>query len=1490
MGHFFDENEKSACGVGFIASRHGQYNHEILQQTLHALKCEEHRGGCSADRITADGAGIMTDIPFEIFGYERGKIAVASLFLPSDPERRRISLDTFENSFSLMGLDVIEYREVPINPSVLGKHAAAVMPGMLHAVIKRPEHCRTDYSFDKLLYQAKQFNRIRQKDANILYEFFFNSLSANTIVYKGLVRAEDLERFYLDLQDTRFKTRFGLFHRRFSTNTVSTWDKAQPFRFIGHNGEINTIEGNRSWAFSREKALGLRKDELLNHFKVSDSGSLNEMIEALAYRSSIRYIEDILAIVMPPANHDSDFYRFWSRAMEPWDGPALITFSTGTKVGARLDRNGFRPCRWAQTDDFFYLSSEAGSFDLDEATIQAKGTLNAGTGVTVNLRTGDINFKDPSRAADNIGAEFNARLLPLESRPVAPTQHHLHNKFLFAFTEEDVSRILIPMMSTGKEPIGSMGDTARLNIFSEEPRSFFDYFYQNFAQVTNPPLDYLREKNVTDLSNFLGKKPNIFAQKELIPPPPAYDLKSPVLSLGQMAFVRELKNPEKSNFQVIAEEFDITFRAEFGAVGLHKKLDQLAADVVKAVGERNVAIVILTDRQASYQNPAIPSLLALRAVIVALTSAGLRLEAAVVVDSGEIKTTHHVACLIGFGAMAVCPYLALEMARFETAHKISKIELDADEKEKNLIKAYQEGLLKVMSKMGISVLRSYQSAKLFSIVGLGREVVQKYFPRVHHYLGGLNLPGVAEEVLTKLKQSQTAETKQTLLNNFLFREDTIGTAGERHSMTFARSKVIHQLVRDTGVGLTQPELYNEYLKMGVQATPVNVRHLFTLKKAKTAKPLEKVEPLANIVKRFGSGAMSFGAISAESQRDLILAMRELGGRSNSGEGGENPYYAMEGITAHTKQVASGRFGVTALYLVSGQELQIKIAQGAKPGEGGQLMSLKVNADIARARYSNPGIDLISPPPLHDIYSIEDLKQLIYELKQICPEAKVNVKLVAGANIGTIAVGVAKAGADVIDVVGGDGGTGAASLSSMKHAGLPWEFGLVEVHKALVANGLRQFVRLRTDGGLSTGEDVVMAALMGAEEFNFGKLLLVAEGCVMARICEKNTCPAGITTHDPVYKAKYKGHKDHVIKLLQYIGEDVRRHLAALGFTSLNDVIGRMDLLTENPLAKDLIKKRNLDLSFVLSGTNELVDDETPRLGESRGTVVHRYQTQPNNFYEGISPLNKQIVSDIRAVLENNRPGEFSYPIAATDRATLATAAGEIARKENHYRQQFYKDKSLYPYTKEMQFTFEGSAGQGFGVFLTDGMNVKLWGEANDSVAKGMGGGKIVIVPSKKVQYVKEENVIIGNCALYGATGGVLYVHGIAGDRFAVRNSGAYAVVEGVGLHACEYMTRGKVVVLGEFGANLGSGMTGGDLWLYQPATPAHINRDYVTEGAIGPDEWEELHNLLQDYLIDTGSKTVERIFADWEANRTGFVRLVPVNTVKKKKEKATVTA
>jgi glutamate synthase domain-containing protein 2/glutamate synthase domain-containing protein 1/glutamate synthase domain-containing protein 3 len=1457
-------SEKSACGVGFIASRNNVRTHQHLQQALHALRCVEHRGACAADQITGDGAGIMTDIPFELFGLEKDTFAVGSLITPPQPERKRIALRVFEETFRFLGLEVLEYRTVPTDPSVLGEDALACMPGLIHAIVKRPDFCRTTASFDKLLYQAKQLTRTKEKESGIHKEFFFMSLSSSTIVYKALTRAQDLDRFYLDLQNPAFKTRFALFHRRFSTNTKTAWDKVQPFRLIAHNGEINTISGNRSWAYSREKHLGLPTDELLTHNGISDTGSLNEMVEALSYRSSIPFIEDILAIMMPPADGENPFYKFWSRAMEPWDGPAFVTYSDGQTIGARLDRNGFRPCRWVLTEDHFYLSSEAGSFEVDEKMVQKKGTLHAGTGVKVDLDNGSVHFRDPSQSREHHDAAFDPRLEPVQEHPVNETASFLGKKNLFLYTTEDVDRVLAPMIADGKEAIGSMGDTARPAILSEEPRPLFDYFYQNFAQVTNPPLDYLREAMVTDLHIYLGRKPNIFSPKSLIPPNIAYELKSPVMSLGQIRFIRSLDRERRNKSRVRSAVLDTTFDKDFGVVGLNSRLAALEKEATDLVSD-GVSILILSDQAATLERPPIPCLLALRTIVNVLNESGLRLDASLVVHSGEVRSTHHVAAVVGFGASAVCPYMALEIARYEDDKKWNH--LTPDQREKNLIKALEQGLLKIMSKMGISVVRSYQSSKLFTAIGIGPKLNETFFPGVPSPVGGIELEHLVDDIVRKADLATKLDAEGTTLKSYFYKEQNKGLEGEKHAMTAPRSKIIHNLVRETGHSLQDAELYEEYLKVGLNDSPTNIRHLMSLSEAEAPVPVDDVEPRVDILKRFGSGAMSFGAISAESQRDIFVAMKEIGGRSNSGEGGENPYYFSDGITASAKQVASGRFGVTAEYLVSGNEFQIKIAQGAKPGEGGQLMGLKVDEHIARARHANVGVDLISPPPLHDIYSIEDLKELIYELKQLKPDAKVNVKLVSGSNIGTIAVGVAKAGADVIHISGGDGGTGAASLSSMKHAGLPWEIGLVEVHKTLIANNLRKNVLLRVDGGLHTGRDIVMAAILGGEEFEFGKLLLVAEGCIMARICEKNTCPTGIATHDPKFKAKYKGTKDHVVKLLQILADDVRRNLALIGLTRLEDAIGRTDLLVANPAHEEVIIRKNIDLSYFLGET--MVDASIPT----------------SLYFESISDLNKQILDDTKIAMETESAVSLSYDIRTVDRAAMATLSGTIANairlKRLDLIQQGRPD-DVPEFEGHLGLTFTGSAGQGFGVFLVNGIETTLWGEANDSVCKAMSGGLAVIRPKKEALFRPEENAIIGNCALYGATGGRLYVNGLAGDRFAVRNSGAIAVVEGTGLHACEYMTNGLVVILGPVSKNVGAGMTGGTLMLYGDQHE-QINTDYLGESSLDEADYANLNALLKDYLKHTSSNRAQAILNGWGDLKSGFRKYVPIKDIMKNK-------
>ncbi len=1457
--------EKSSCGVGFVVNKKNHYSHEIIKDALNALCSVEHRGACASDQITSDGAGIMTEIPFELLGYERGTVAVAVIFVTREAEMQRKLLNIFENTFSFFDMDILSYRTVPVNSVILGEQGLKTMPHIIQAIIKRPVHCNTDGSFNRLLYTAIRMTFTKQKRLNPVPQFFLPSLSVNTIVYKALTKANMLDKFYPDLQNPAFKSRFVMFHRRFSTNTVTSWDKAQPFRLIAHNGEINTIEGNRSWAYSREKSMGLPRNELITHEGISDSGSLNEMAEALMYRSSLPFIEDALALMIPPSDQKNLFYKFWSRAMEPWDGPALITYSDGEIVGARLDRNGFRPCRWALTDEYFYLSSEAGSFTIDEDKIISKGALGAGSCVNVGLNTGGIEFKDPSKTRDNNKANFDTRLYKLGYAKPEKNTYQPKQKFLFNYTDEAVNKILIPMIKEGKEPIGSMGDTARPAILSSEVRSFFDYFYQNFAQVTNPPLDYLREKMVTELSVYLGPRPNIFAKKELIPPPIALELPGPVLSLGQLEHITKHGNKDESDSGIKSETIDIIFSRQYGIVDFNSQLNNISKKVLELV-KNGTSIIILSDRNADFENLPIPVLIILRHVVIELDKAGVRLKVSIVIDSGQIFTTHHMAATIGFGASAVCPYLALNFARYENLGTLN--EVSPEFKEKNLIKALESGLLKVMSKMGISVVRSYQSSKLYTILGLDKEFSHVYFRGVPSLIGGLGLKEIVDDILFQADLAEKSAGQNKLINNYLFREFNKGTIGEKHSMNASRTKIIHKLVSKADSSEKELEIYQEYLKSFELDYPVNIRHLLDFRNAENPMDISQVQTTSEILKEFGSGAMSFGAISAEAQRDIILAMEEIGGRSNSGEGGENPYYLSDGITATIKQVASARFGVTASYLVSGKEYQIKIAQGAKPGEGGQLMAPKVNEDIARARHSMTNVDLISPPPLHDIYSIEDLKQLIYELKQLNPDAKVSVKLVSGANIGTIAVGVAKAGADIIHISGGDGGTGAASLSSMKHAGLPFEFGLIEVHHALISNHLRNQVILRVDGGLNTGKDIVLAAIMGANQFDFGKLLLIAEGCVMARVCEKNTCPAGIATHDPKFKSRYGGNKDQIIKILTKIADETRNYLSLLGFKSLSEIIGKNNLLKLSEKQLELINKKKLDLSFVINPPKQYEFNYQPLLPEP------------------INNLNQKIANDSLSALENNNSIHLDYPIFTNDRAIITTLASKIAsiRHINHLVKLKKLTENQYKnFNSNIQITFTGSAGQGFGAFMIEGIITRLYGEANDSVCKSMSGGKAIIRPNSEAKFKSEKNVIIGNCALYGATGGTLYVRGVAGDRFAVRNSGAVTVVEGTGLHTCEYMTNGTVIILGNCGKNLGSGMTGGKIFLFGEPEEG-VNSEYIAPYKFETEDFESLKAIINDYAQETNSEVAGFILEYWEELKNRFKKYLPVNMIKKFQE------
>jgi len=1462
MKSFFGrQEESSSCGVGFIASRLNTPSYDILEQGLQALSCMEHRGACAFDGISGDGAGIMTDIPFKLLGYEKHKVAVASIFSPRQSSRRRQALKVFEDTFQFFGLQVLSYREVPINPEVLGTLADENLPAILHAVIERPQHCSTGFSFDRLLYEARQLLRTKMREQGFVREFFFTSLSSKTIIYKGMLRSADLGKFYLDLQNPDYRTRFTLFHRRFSTNTRTSWDKAQPFRVIGHNGEINTIAGNRSWAYSREKNLGVRRDELLTHEGLSDSGNLNEMVEALRFRSSMPDLEDILALMVPPFGKATPFYEFWSRAMEPWDGPAFITFSDGRTIGARLDRNGFRPCRWSYTPTTFYLSSEAGTFSIEERDIKEKGTLRAGTGIMMDLGSGAIFFRDPRESVHHWDVKFDSRLWTLPTSPVSSHDHHLEKQKLFLYSKEEIDKILIPMTATGKEPIGSMGDTASLAVLSTLPRSFFDFFYHDFAQVTNPPLDFLREEIVTDLSVYLGRKPNIFKPKQLIPLPPAYRLDSPILNLEQLAYLRtQMRHRPDMETRTATLEIDMSFPREFGEIGFRQCLERAGRLAVEAA-KNHYNILILSDRRANHKNPPIPSLLMLRSVVEALNKSGNRLKMSVVVDSGEVRTTHQVAALIGFGATAICPWLALQLAGYSKHSKLAKI--SCDERQANLIHSLEQGLLKIMSKSGIAVVRSYQSSKLFTALGLGPKILADYFRGLHSPFGGLELGDICQRILEWVPDKEEELDNEPFENFCFFREHPGGKMGERHSMTAKRSKLLHKFSDPQTSDKQAKEIYREYLEDGKKVHPISLRHLLTLRGSSRPLKLSQVQDEESILRTFGSGAMSFGAISAESQRDIILAMRAIGGRSNSGEGGENPYYESHGVYSNIKQVASGRFGVTPRYLVSGDEIQIKIAQGAKPGEGGQLMGVKVSESIAKARYSKPGVDLISPPPLHDIYSIEDLKQLIYELKQVHPGVKVNVKLVAGSNIGTVAVGVAKAGADIIHISGGDGGTGAASLSSMKHCGLPWELGLLEVHRALCDSQLRNSVILRTDGGLSVGDDILKAAILGAQEFEFGKLLLIAEGCVMARVCEKNTCPAGIATHNEKFKARYKGTPEKIIQVLKALAGEIREGLAHCGVSSLEELVGRTDLLEPDEGLLDTIDSLKLDLSA-------LAGERTEGLG-----------TYQELFPNPVNQLNSQILEGFQTAREKGVDFSDTYKITSTDRAIPATLSGALAGEVHQsHLAKLGIGEAKSPFQGKINLGFQGSAGQGFGVFLHEGIHIRLEGEGNDSVGKGMSGGSLVILPPVQATYPPEKSVIIGNCALYGATGGKAYISGIAGDRFAVRNSGALAVVEGVGLHACEYMTGGTVIILDSALANIGAGMTGGRLFTFTnldtQINPQYLGRVETTREDVG-----FLKETLKDYARETNSAVALKQLEMLRGGGPEVYSYLPLNLIEK---------
>ncbi|MGF1479459.1 MAG: glutamate synthase-related protein [Cyanophyceae cyanobacterium] len=1491
--------ERDACGVGFIADVNGQASHQLIEQSLLALGCLEHRGGCSADRDSGDGSGLMTGIPESLFRVwfeqqnivmpEREHWGVGMVFLPQDAAEAEQSRNYIQQIIADENLTVLGWREVPVLPEVLGERARENQPRIEQVIVTSLDNLRGD-DLDRVLYIAR--SRIGKQLSD---DFYLCSFSCRTLVYKGMVRSAVLKEFYPDLKNPHYQSSFAVYHRRFSTNTMPRWPLAQPMRLLGHNGEINTLLGNINWMKTREANLqvpGWQADELeglkpIVNQEHSDSFNLDSAMELLVRTG--RSPLEAATILVPEAYQNqpdleqhpeiTDFYEYYSSLQEPWDGPALLVFSDGKTVGASLDRNGLRPARYSITKDgYVVVASETGVVELLNADVVEKGRLGPGQMIAVDLQTHEIlkNWDIKQRVAQkkNYGQWVREHRKTVERQAFCPQaqlnpSELLKSQTAFGYTAEDVEMIVVPMATQGKEPTFCMGDDIPLAILSDKPRLLYDYFKQRFAQVTNPPIDPLRESLVMSLSMQLGKRGNLLD----ITPEAARLLKLDTPILNQA----ELEAIATSGFKTV--QLSTLFDIADGPAGLKAAITTLCARAEEAV-RAGAEMVVLSDRGADdtahlqEERSYIPPLLAVGAVHHHLIRQGLRLAASLIIDTAQCWSTHHFACLIGYGASAVCPYLALETVRawwsdpktqkMMERGKLEQISIETAQQQYR--KSVEAGLLKILSKMGISLLSSYHGAQIFEALGLGMDVVNLAFAGTTSRVGGMSLQELAQEVIAFHRRAfPNLEGKK--LENFGFINYRPG--GEYHMNSPEMAKALHKAVAEQDYN--HYEVYQQFLA----GRPVTaLRDLLDLKGDRDAININEVESVEEIVKRFCTGAMSLGSLSREAHETLAIAMNRLGGKSNSGEGGEDPLRftvlndvddnghsptlphlkgLRNGDTASsaTKQVASGRFGVTPEYLMSAQQLEIKIAQGAKPGEGGQLPGKKVSPYIAMLRRSKPGVPLISPPPHHDIYSIEDLFQLIFDLHQINPNAKVSVKLVAEIGIGTIAAGVAKANADVIQISGHDGGTGASPLSSIKHAGVPWELGVTEVHRVLMENGLRDRVLLRADGGFKTGHDVVMAALMGAEEYGFGSVSMIAEGCIMARICHTNNCPVGVASQQERLRQRFTGMPEHVVNFFYFVAQEVRSLLARLGYRRLEDIIGRGDLLTRR--AAPLTKTNGLILDCL---TN------LPDVRSDRSWLNHEA------VHSNGPVLDDELLADaeMAAAIRNQGAVTKEVTLLNTDRTVGARIAGQIAKQ--------YGDTG---FEGEMTLTFQGAAGQSFGAFNLPGMNLVLVGEANDYVGKGMHGGEIVIVPPQDVCYDPAENVLIGNTCLYGATGGVLYANGRAGERFAVRNSKGQAVIEGAGDHCCEYMTGGVVVVLGTVGRNVGAGMTGGLAYFLDEDDSfiKKVNSDVKIQRLSTKAGKQQLKALIEAHRERTGSQKAKTILDNWESAVEQFWQAIP---------------
>ena len=1490
--------ERDSCGIGFVANLRGNKSHDSISNALTILENMEHRGACGCENNTGDGAGILLQIPHEFLFEECsslgftlpafGRYGVGMVFFPKDVMFREECRGVFTRSAEKLGLEVLGFRKVPVNRSGIGHSALSVEPEIEQVFVICPDSINDPETFERKLFVLRNYctnliNSTVRKDG---IGFYIASLSHKSIIYKGQLTSLQLRGYFTDLEDKRVVSAFGLVHSRFATNTFPSWKLAQPFRFIAHNGEINTLQGNLNWLKTSEQSFFspyFTKQEMEMLLPIipgaqSDSASLDNMIELLSFCG--RSLPHVMMMLIPEAWDKDDlmdpvkkaFYEFHASFMEPWDGPASISFTDGKIIGATLDRNGLRPSRYCITkDDRVIMASETGVLPVPPDMIIEKGRLQPGKMFVVDLEQGrvisDTELKNKICSQKPYEEWLKKYKIKLEDLPgprvmfthLEPAQVFKYQK-AFGYTTEDLETIIAPMALDAKEPVGSMGTDVPLAVLSNKPQHLTSYFKQLFAQVTNPPIDPIRERNVMSLVSFVGNHGNLLTEDQLSCHTVA--LEQPVIGHLDLEKIRSI---DTGMFQ--SKTLQSYFRADGKPGSLQKALDRLCRYATDAV-EDGFEVIIISDRAIDSQHAPIPSILATSAIHHHLIRKGYRGKVGLVVEAGDVWEIHHFACLIAFGATAINPYLALSTIRTMKNSGAIKSDLTVQQLRLNYIKAVNDGLLKVLSKMGISTIQSYQGAQIFEILGINREVVDKYFTGAISRIEGIGLDEIAREVLVN--------------HNFGFSRKEIPTDRLQPGGLYKwnRKGEFHLFNPQTIHLLQQSTANNDYTQFKKYSNLVNdqaekactLRSLFELKKQRPSISIDEVEPAEAIYKRFATGAMSFGSISWEAHTTLAIAMNRLGGKSNTGEGGEDEsrYIKLpngDSMRSGIKQIASARFGVTSLYLTEADELQIKMSQGAKPGEGGQLPGHKVDEWIAKVRHSTPGVGLISPPPHHDIYSIEDLAQLIFDLKNANRSARISVKLVSKAGVGTIAAGVTKAKADVILISGYDGGTGASPISSVKHAGLPWELGLAETHQTLVKNRLRGRVVIQADGQLKTGRDIAIAALLGAEEFGVATAALVAEGCIMMRKCHLNTCPVGVATQDPDLRKMFTGRAENVINLFKFLTQELREIMSELGFRTIEEMVGQSDCLT----VRDNIthwKHKMLDLSPILY--------KDPL---SATTPLYKQEEQDHGL-TGV--LDFTLLEKAAPALSKGEKVIVQSAIKNTDRATGAILSNEITKK--------YGGAGLPNDTIHVNFT--GTAGQSFGAFGTTGVTFELEGDANDYFGKGLSGARLIVYPSHKAGFVPEQNIIVGNVSFYGATGGEAYIRGKAGERFCVRNSGATAVVEGIGSHGCEYMTGGTVVVLGETGSNFGAGMSGGIAYVYDVKGNfgQMCNKEMISLEEPDEEDVKVLKQLLSNHLTYTRSAVAELILKDFEEQLKYFTKVYPkeykrVVTEKLKKQK-----